>query len=249
MELEGRGAARPRAFSARRFRGALGLCAAAVLVICLLLFTGGPDRSETMEDPPGTGLPQVAFGDVTGEDQIAMSIAFPDGSFQEDLTLEQIKGLFGGGEGVLEALGWEGLNPKGYVIYDGKGEVFWVVLYGEGMEGAGDPSFTMTLANGAIPPDCVVYEETGETVVRGTTVYGNYWNYDQDGDQIEEHVYEASFLAGETGVRFECAGHDQETAEALALAVVQLCTEEPGASLSKLAPEFVPEWRLSLIHI
>lgn len=203
-----------------------------------------PSQSPTQEDQSGhsfvaqgpadsaklafPAIHAVDYADVSSQPEVAASIARSPGSFDVELTREQILKLFWGPEGKPEAVNpkvdtgdfplflmdWQGYEISGRAMYNEKGELWQLNIYGE-REG---DSFTLMAAPGHIPPTCCVESGAVVTKVLDTEVSGWYRSYDRDGDGQVEHVCTSEFLANGVGYRFENvnsggmrAGGDQAT--------------------------------------
>ena len=158
-------------------------------------------------------IPYINYQDVTGEPaaDTAPALWMMEGSFDRDLTWEDILTIFWGPEGAPERvhpkepreglpwmLFWEGYTLTGRALYSSGGELLWVNLWGEYEET--DSSFTLTLRPGELPFSCGLYPDVETTEVSGVPVTG--WCREEEG--VLTCVSE--FMAGEVGVRFETRG-------------------------------------------
>ncbi len=173
----------------------------------------GPGEEDKLMFPMVAG---VDFADVTGDPQVAASIAFPNGAFSVPLTKEDIQKLFWGPEGKptvdnpkadpgdfpVMLMNWAGYEITGGATYDGNGDLW--ELWVRGVKG--EDSFGLRAAPGRIPPTCVVESGAVTTDVLGVEVSGWYRSYDCDGDDVVEHVCTSEFLANGVGFRFENVG-------------------------------------------
>lgn len=185
----------------------------------------GPENSAKLMFP---NVHAVDYADVSGQPELAFSIARTPGSFDVELTREDILKIFWGPEGKpqpvnrkadtgdfpLFLMNWQGYEISGTAMYNEKGELWQLNIYGE-CEG---DSFTLMAAPGHIPPTCCVESGAVVTKVIDTEVSGWYRSYDQDGDGALEHVCTSEFLVNGVGYRFENvnaggmrAGEDQAT--------------------------------------
>lgn len=206
----------------------------------------------------------IDYADATDTPELAADIALPDGAFTVDLTKEDIQALFWGPEGKpavehfktdpgdfpLMLMNWAGYTVTGRAIYDGSGALWELCIYGE----QGEDSFTLRAAPGRIPPTCLVEEAAAVTQVNGTQVSGWYRSYDNDGDDVIEHICTSEFLAGGVGFRFTNVGSGglksgTDAATALGgaklfneMTVTQLCHAD-GFYLDHLAQsKAIPAW-------
>lgn len=223
--------------------------------------SAAPEREETDKAyrlPP----PDIHYRDRAKMGEIAASIAFPDGSYDVELTQADIQSVFLGlgqdaaaqGEAWdwTQALGWEDYTLTGRATYDGEGALFWLHIWGEHPCGA---SFTLTLSPNRLPPDCLVEPGRENSLVNGVEVTAWAESYDRDGDGEIEHVCGSEFMAGDVGVRFENTGspfgseYDGQTdlaaggARMLNALLVGYALEEEGLSLEALAVNGqIPAW-------
>lgn len=208
----------------------------------------------------------VDYADVSQDPELAVSIALPDGSFEVELTREETLRLFWGPEGKPPAVNpkvdtgdfplflmeWQGYTIRAAALYDGKGDLWQLTVYGE----LGKDSFTLRAAPGRIPPTCVVEGGAVTTQVLDTEVKGWYRSYDLDGDGEIEYACASEFLAKGVGYRFENigsggmrAGGDEATALGgaqlfNAMAVNQFCRVDGGLYLDDIAhTDDIPAWR------
>lgn len=206
----------------------------------------------------------VDYADVTGQPEVSASLAYNPGSFTVDLTKEDIQKLFWGPEGKpavdnpktdpgdfpILLMNWAGYTITGEAIYDGNGDLWELRVWGE----KGEDSFTLRCAPGHVPPTCVVEGGAVTTDVLGVEVSGWYRSYDNDGDDVVEHICTSEFIANGVGFRFENVGSGGMTAgtgEATALGcakqfnqmvVTQLCHAD-GFYLDQFAHcDDIPDW-------
>ncbi len=232
---------------------------------------GQGDRAGFVAEGPGEEakfmLPMVVgvdFADVTDGPEVAASIALPEGAFSVPLTKEDIQKLFWGPEGKPEVehfktdpgdfpvmlMNWAGYTVTGQATYDGSGDLW--ELYVQGRKG--EDSFALRAAPGRIPPTCLVEKGAVTTDVHGIEVSGWYRSYDNDGDDVIEHICTSEFLANGVGFRFTNtgsgglrSGEDEATdlggAQIFnAMVVTQLCYED-GFWLDQFAhTDDIPGW-------
>jgi len=245
MDLAEKTEKRPRARRPRLGAAALAACCALVLGIgvwklapaqsgglsaglapgekdvCLPGVTDSGGNSFTVEGAAGEKLmfpniPWIYYQEPDMSMDMAASIALPEGSFQVELTREQIQGIFWGPEGKPEAehpkndtgdlpwmLFWGGYTLTGRATYDGEGQLFWLHIWGERPDGA---EFTLELAPGRLPPSCLVEPGLETSDVFGVEVTGWSRAYDRNGDEVTDYVCGSEFMAGDVGVRFENVG-------------------------------------------
>jgi len=207
------------------------------------------------DDPPADSsgsanlpmLPAVRYPDVTGKSDVARDIAWPDGSFTVGLTEEQIALILWGtperydaADGKIPSpLFWEGYSLSAQAVYDGKGDLWQVSIFGDA---GGTDSFTLLLAPEHLPPTCIVHAYAAVTEVRGVEVSGWMTHYDRNGDGVEEYVYETSLLSHGVGLRFQSVSHNEN---ALPPSLVNWATyADGGLSLDHLlTSESIPDWR------
>ena len=231
-----------------------------------------PEDGFVVERPDGGKLmvpavPYIYYQDLTAAADAAASIALPEGSFETELTPQDIQTIFWGPGGGPEGdqpkqeqaalpwmLFWEGYTVTGRALYDGEGRLFWLHLWGEHPGGA---EFTLELSPGRLPPSCLVDPDCETTDVKGTAVTGWSRTYDRDGDGVTDVICGSEFMAGEIGVRFENVGspvlseYGGQTDLALggaaqfnALFVRQALAEDGGLYLNHLlVNENIPAWR------
>lgn len=232
---------------------------------------GEDDRAGFVAVGPGEGaklmFPMVAgvdFADVTDSPEVAASIVLPEGAFSVPLTKEDMQKLFWGPDGKPQVehakmdpgdfpvmlMNWAGYTVTGQATYDGSGDLWELVIQGR----KGEDSFALRAAPGRIPPTCVVEKGAVTTDVHGTQVSGWYRSYDNDGDDVIEHVCTSEFLANGVGFRFTNtgsgglrSGEDEATdlggAQVFnAMVVTQLCYED-GFWLDPFAhTDDIPDW-------
>ncbi len=206
----------------------------------------------------------VDYADVTGHPEVAASIAFPIGHFSVSLDKEDIQKLFWGPDGKpavdnpktdpgdfpIMLMNWAGYTITGGATYDGNGDLWELYVRGE----KGEDSFALRAAPGRIPPTCCVERGAVTTDVLGVEVSGWYRSYDNDGDDVAEHICTSEFLANGVGFRFENVGSGgmkagQDAADDLggaklfnAMAVTQLCHTD-GFWLDQFAHnDNIPSW-------
>ncbi len=200
--------------------------------------TSGQTDPESTPPPPARQLPVLRYGS-SGENA-ALSIALPDGYFEENLESEDLTGIWGSGTWWEEA-GW---SLTGSALYGGTGALFWVNLSGEDGE---QGRFTLILCPDQLPPTCLVVGSDSVTDVWGTEVSATRNYYDSNGDQTPECHYTLSFLrdSGETvGARLELESANDESAQALIEKVLtQLLSPDQALRLGQLVPAEIPPWR------
>lgn len=205
-------------------------------------------------------LPALNFVDASGATEVAASIALPEGSFEVGLTLADLQKVFWGKDGKPEelnpdsdlpwALYWGGCTVWARAIYDGEGELWQLTVHGE-REG---DEFTLTIAPGHLPYQCVVLENRDEATrdVNGVAVTSWYQSYDRDGDDKDEVVCTSEFMANGYGVRFQNMGAPQVTGEAydrdasiyFNTLFVRQALSDGGLYMDELAHnENIPNWR------
>lgn len=161
-------------------------------------------------------LPAINYAERDTSLDAAADIAFPDGSFDRDLTKEQIQEIFWGAEDGHETenpknnsgdlpwmLFWDGYTITGRATYDGEGKLFWLHIWGEHPDGG---EFTLELAPGRLPLSDLVEPGRATAEVRGVAVAGWSRSYDRDGDGVTDAICGSEFVAGDVGVRFENVG-------------------------------------------
>ncbi len=215
--------------------------------------TGGPETSQPdhtytlVPEDPFHGqphgffdVPSIDYTDCTSRKTFAASIALPQGSFQEEMTAQEIIQALGGTEEVPWSLLWAGFGLDGTVHYDGTGQVWQAVITGE----RGEESFTLVLAPDALPVNDVVYDGVEAVDYNGIPVYAYCVHYDRDGDGREEYVTTLEFLAGETGARFTYVSRDGDNYTWLPNVFAQrnACPNGP-LTVKHLVPAEIPEWR------
>lgn len=179
-----------------------------------------PEDGFVVEGPDGKlmfpMLPGINYGERKTSLDSAACIALPDGSFDRELTQEQIAEIFWGPEGNPDMdseetafgnlpwmLFWEGYTLRGRATYDGEGKLFWLHIWGEHPDGA---EFTLELAPGHLPLSDLIEPGRATTDVRGISVTGWSQSYDRNGDDITDYICGSEFVAKEVGVRFENVG-------------------------------------------
>lgn len=230
-----------------------------------------PDESLEVTGPGGEKwmlpmIPYINYQRVDHAMDSAAAIALMEGSFRVDLTREDIQTLFWGPEGEPEAdhpkteqgdlpwmLFWTDYALDGWVIYDGGGNLFWLMLSGEHPEGH---TFELELSIDRLPPTCLAEPGLETTEVFGVDVTGWSRAYDRNGDDVTDYICGSEFMAGDVGVRFENVGSPFRAeyggdadllmggaAQFNALFVRQALTED-GLYVDHLRhTEDVPEWR------
>lgn len=203
------------------------------------------------------------YADLTGDYPPAASILLPWGSFEVDLTKEDIQTLFWGEGGKPTAYGpnsgdfphglyaWAGYDISASVIYDEDGKLWQLTVQGI----RGEDSFVLHAAPGRLPPTCIKEDGGAETEVNGVTVTAWRREDDQDGDGITEHTCTSEFMLEDVGVRFENTGagslkantdEKEYSGDAILfneLVVTQLVKE--GLYLDHIAQtEDIPDWRV-----
>ena len=142
---------------------------------------------------------------------IAASIALPEGSFRVELTLKDLQKVFWGPEGKPDTLnpdtdlpwllGWDGYTVHVVALYDGNGDLWMFTVYGN----TDLDSFELQVSPGRLPPQCLA-DPDGESVdVNGTEVTSYYHAYDRNGDGLTDHICTSEFLADGYGYRFRNA--------------------------------------------
>ena len=154
-------------------------------------------------------LPALYFQE--GGDELAASIALPEGSFRVELTLKDLQKVFWGPEGKPDTLnpdtdlpwllGWDGYTVHVVALYDGNGDLWMFTVYGN----KDLDSFELQVSPGRLPPQCLA-DPDGESVdVNGTEVTSYYHAYDRNGDGLTDHVCTSEFLVDGYGYRFRNA--------------------------------------------
>jgi len=212
-------------------------------------------------------IPYINYQQVNGRQEVAASIALPKGSFDMELSREDIQTLFWGPEGKPDTdhskteqmdlpwmLFWDEYVVHGRVIYDGGGKLFWLMLFGNHESGS---SFELELALGHLPPACLAEPGLETTDVYGTAVTGWSRVYDRNGDNVIDYICGSELMAGDIGVRFENVGSPFQAeygddrdmalggaAQFNALFVRQILSEDGGLYLDHLSTtDDIPRWR------
>lgn len=208
----------------------------------------------------------VDYADMSEKPKVAASIARSPGSFDVELTKEDVLNIFWGPQGkpVVEnpkvdtgdfplfLMNWQGYEISGRAMYDETGALWQLNIYGT----KGEDSFILMAAKDRIPPTCLVEDGAVVTKVIDTEVKGWYRSYDRDGDDTIEHVCTSEFLTKGVGYRFENVGSGGmrvggEEATGLdgamlfnAMVVNHLCRADGGLYLDEIAHcDDIPAWR------
>lgn len=178
----------------------------------------------------------LTFPDCTGGYAVSGSIVPPAGYFAEYLTAEEIIAVLGGTDEVPWPLLWSGFGLSGEAVYDGEGNVWRAVIYGD----SGETSFTLILSPGAIPVSDMLYEDAVTEEYEGTGVAVTSWRTTEEGRE----TYGAEFMSGDTGVSFTCTGTEGDYLSWLACVLVRYGTlAEPTFTTASLTPDAIPDWR------
>ena len=178
----------------------------------------------------------LTFPDCTGGYAVSGSIVPPAGYFAEYLTAEEIIAVLGGTDEVPWPLLWSGFGLSGEAVYDGEGNVWRAVIYGD----SGETSFTLILAPGDIPVSDMMYEDAVTEEYDGTGVSVTSWRTAGEGRE----TYGAEFMSGDTGVSFTCTGPEGDSLSWLTCVLVRYGTlAEPTFTTAPLTPDAIPEWR------
>lgn len=174
-----------------------------------------PEKGFLISSPTTEGqtaffaLPALYFQE--GGDELAASIALPEGSFRVELTLKDLQKVFWGPEGKPDTLnpdadlpwllGWDGYTVHVVALYDGNGDLWMFTVYGN----KDLDSFELQVSPGRLPPQCLA-DPNGESVdVNGVEVTSYYQAYDRNGDGLTDHVCTSEFLVDGYGYRFRNA--------------------------------------------
>lgn len=177
----------------------------------------------------------LTFTDRTNDPEPAARIALPKGYFEVPIR----------DKGCLEILGikseqlLDSHTITGEIICGGDGEIWQVNIRGVSVEDA-DRTFTIALAEGRLPLECVVYEGGTENEVDGVFVQADYFVYDRDGDGKDEYTSRTTFMSRDIGIRLELVDHADTRIEAESLTLEIL---QGDGRLSAIAPQEIPEWR------
>lgn len=178
----------------------------------------------------------LTFPDCTGGYAVSGSIVPPAGYFAEYLTAEEIIAVLGGTDEVPWPLLWSGFGLSGEAVYDGEGNVWRAVIYGD----SGETSFTLILSPGAIPVSDMMYEDAVTEEYGDTGVPVTSWRT----AGVDRETYGAEFMSGDTGVSFTCTGPDGDSLSWLTCVLVRYGTlAEPTFTTAPLTPDAIPEWR------
>ncbi len=157
-------------------------------------------------------IPALNFQE--GMNEVAASIALPDGSFFVELTLADLQKIFWGSQGkpadlgpdtdLPWVLGWDGYTVRAGATYDGTGGLWMLTVYGS----KGLDTFELQVSPGRLPPQCLV-DPDGESVdVNGVGVTSYYHVYDRNGDGLTDYVCTSEFMVDGYGYRFRSAHSD-----------------------------------------
>ena len=149
-----------------------------------------------------------------GMDEVAASIALPEGSFFVELTLADLQKIFWGPQGkpadldpdtdLPWVLGWDGYTVQIGATYDGTGALWMLTAYGS----KGLDTFELQVSPGRLPPQCLA-DPDGESVdVNGVEVTSYYHVYDRNGDDLTDYVCTSEFMVDGYGYRFRSAHSD-----------------------------------------
>ena len=178
----------------------------------------------------------LTFPDCTGGYAVSGSIVPPAGYFAEYLTAEEIIAVLGGTDEVPWPLLWSGFGLSGEAVYDGEGNVWRAVIYGD----SGETSFTLILSPGAIPVSDMMYEDAVTEEYGDTGVPVTSWRT----AGVDRETYGVEFMSGDTGVSFTCTGPDGDSLSWLTCVLVRYGTlAEPTFTTAPLTPDAIPEWR------
>jgi len=208
-------------------------------------------------------IPYIAYPDQTdaqGWDR-SQAIALREGSFERELTEEQVCLILWGSQERMDAargqekpynvpwmLFWDGFALTGRAQYDNTGSLCQAYLQGSHQDGR---SFSITLAPGQIPPTCVVSNGAGTSEYNGVEIAA--WQMRHDYGGTVKYVYESAFLAHGIGIRAMFTipeGEKVTTADKepdysmLSTLFIRWACGEPGMSLDHLIQaEEVPAFR------
>ena len=128
------------------------------------------------------------------------------------LTATEMSRALGGGEsgGVPWSLSWTGFSLTGFAQFDGDEDVLRAVISGQ-REGT---TVGLTLTPGQLPPEDVIYGQVEEQAypLNGAPVKAYFIDLENG-----EYLYRAECMSGDTGVRLDVTGPDQEEAVHLVL--------------------------------
>lgn len=157
------------------------------------------------------GIPALEFADCTNSTPLTIDWGRENGSFQEAMTADEIIQSLGGTDAVPWALLWDGFALDGTAIYDGEGQLYWVVITGI----RGEERLRLELAPGQLPPGGVSYADAAVQDVNGTPVTAYFLTGctdTEDGSVQSLYTYVTSFLSGGTDVYFEYLSPDSDNA-------------------------------------
>lgn len=224
--------------------------------------------SHTYGELLASAIPDINYSNsLPVRPDMAADWAYAPGSFQVDLTKEDIQTIFWGPKGKPEAtpprmgdlpwmLYWEGYTVRSSAWYDGQGRLLELTISGE----QGRAHFTLELCLGSLPVTCVIdmNREDELSEFNGITVAG--WStsntYEMDGETYFHTRCGSEFMtADDIGVRFENRdslmrseyGGDEDMALGGAKTFNALFVRQAiagGLYLDHLmTAEYVPAWR------
>lgn len=213
----------------------------------------GPSQELKVHFPAILG---VEYADVTLAPLVQDSIARSPGSFDVELTKDDILKLFWGPEGKppvddpktdpgdfpLFLMNWQGYQITATAMYDEQGDLWQLNIYGE----KGEDHFTLYAAPGHIPPTCVVETGAAVTTVLGTEVKGWYRARECGSEFLTKGVGYRFENTGSGGMR---SGGDEATDLDGAIrfnqmVVNHLCRADGGLYLDEIAhADAIPAWR------
>lgn len=128
------------------------------------------------------------------------------------LTAAEMSRALGGGESgeVPWSLSWTGFSLTGFAEFGGDEDLLRAVISGQREE----TTVGLTLTPGQLPPEDVIYGQVEEQAypLNGAPVKAYFIDMENG-----EYLYRAECMSGDTGVRLDVTGPDQEEAAHLVL--------------------------------